>query len=58
MGYVLTPHPAGHIPDLGVTYSAFAGSFNIDSSVTAGNDQSITGVGFRPKIVLFWWSAI
>ena len=39
-----------------MAYNAHAGSFNIDSSVTAGNDQSVTGVGFEPKIVLFWWS--
>ena len=37
-------------------YSAYVGSFNIDSSVTAGNDQSVEGVGFQPKVVLFWWS--
>ena len=39
-----------------MAYSAYAGSFNIDSSVTAGNDQSVTGVGFQGKVVLFWWS--
>jgi len=39
-----------------LAYESHVGSFNIDSSVTAGNDQSITGVGFQPKIVLFWWS--
>ena len=37
-------------------YSTHVGSFNIDSSVTAGNDQSVTGVGFQPSIVMFWWS--
>ena len=37
-------------------YYAKTGSFNIDSSITTGNDQSITGLGFTPKIVLFWWS--
>ncbi len=35
---------------------AYVGSFNIDSSITVGNDQSVTGVGFEPKVVLFWWS--
>lgn len=38
-----------------MAYNAFAGSFNIDSSVTAGNDQAVSGVGFQPKVVLFWW---
>jgi len=40
----------------GSNISAHVGSFNLDSSITAGNDQAITGVGFQPKIVLFWWS--
>jgi hypothetical protein len=31
------------------------GSFNIDTSKTAGQYQSINGVGFQPKIVLLWW---
>ena len=39
-----------------MAYSAHVGSFNIDTAVTAGNTQAITGVGFQPKIVLFWWS--
>lgn len=39
-----------------MAYSAHVGSFNIDTSKTAGQDQSVTGVGFQPKIVLFWWS--
>jgi len=39
-----------------LAYSAFVGSFNIDVSKTAGQTQAITGVGFTPKIVLFWWS--
>jgi len=39
-----------------MAYSAYAGAFNIDSSVTAGNDQSVTGVGFQPKIVFFFWA--
>lgn len=37
-------------------YSAKVGSFNIDPAVTVGNTQAITGVGFQPKIVFFWWS--
>ena len=36
--------------------SSYVGSFNIDSSITATNTQSVTGVGFQPKIVMFWWS--
>lgn len=36
--------------------NSYVGSFNLDSSITAGNNQSVTGVGFEPKIVLFWWS--
>lgn len=36
--------------------SSYVGSFNIDTAVTAGNTQSVTGVGFVPKIVIFWWS--
>jgi hypothetical protein len=39
-----------------MAYSSYVGEFNIDSSVTAGNDQSVTGTGFEPKIVMFWWS--
>src|SRR5512139_3927354 len=38
-----------------MAYFAKVGSFNIDPSVTAGNTQAVTGVGFTPKIVLFWW---
>jgi len=37
-------------------YSAKVGSFNIDPEVTVGNTQSITDVGFEPKIVMLWWS--
>lgn len=36
-------------------YSAKVGSFNIDTAKTAGQSQAITGVGFQPKIVLFFW---
>ena len=36
-------------------YSAKVGSFNIDTSKGATETQAITGVGFQPKIVLFWW---
>ena len=36
--------------------STYVGSFNIDTSKTIGQTQSITGVGFTPKVVIFWWS--
>lgn len=39
-----------------MSYLAKVGSFNIDTTKTAGQTQLITGVGFQPKIVLFWWS--
>ena len=39
-----------------MTYSTKVGSFNIDTTKTAGQTQAITGVGFTPKILLFWWS--
>ncbi len=38
-----------------MSYLTHVGSFNIDTSKTVGQTQSITGVGFQPKIVLFWW---
>lgn len=38
-----------------MAYSSFVGSFNIDTTKTAGQTQAITGVGFTPKIVMFWW---
>ena len=38
-----------------MVYSAKVGSFNIDTSKTLGQTQAITGVGFQPKVVLFWW---
>nr|AUN37450.1 hypothetical protein [uncultured bacterium] len=37
----------------GSTLSAKAGSFA--EAVSTGN-QSVTGVGFQPKLVLFWWN--
>jgi hypothetical protein len=37
-------------------YSALVGSFNINTAKTVGQTQAITGVGFTPKVVLFWWS--
>lgn len=37
-------------------YLSKVGSFNIDTSKVATETQSISGVGFQPKIVLFWWS--
>ncbi len=36
-------------------YSAAAGSFNIDTAKTVGQTQAITGLGFQPKIVFFFW---
>jgi hypothetical protein len=30
----------------------FAGSFNI---TTGTSDVSVTGVGFQPKVIIFWW---
>lgn len=38
-----------------MAYSAKVGSFNIDTTKVATETQSITGVGFQPKIVLFFW---
>jgi len=38
------------------SYAIKIGSFNIDINKTIGQTQSITGVDFTPKIVLFWWS--
>jgi hypothetical protein len=38
-----------------MAYSSKVGSFNLDTAKTAGQTQAITGVGFQPKIVLFWW---
>lgn len=39
-----------------MSYSTKVGSFNIDTTKTVGQTQAITGVGFEPKVVLFWWS--
>lgn len=36
--------------------SAKVGSFNLDTTKTAGQTQTITGVGFTPKALLLWWS--
>jgi len=42
-----------------MAYSAWVGSFNIDTAKTAGQDQVVSwlGVGpaFTPKLILFWW---
>src|SRR3990167_5420036 len=38
-----------------MAYSAIVGSFNIDPTKLATEIQAITGLGFQPKIVLFWW---
>ena len=39
-----------------MAYSSYVGSFNIDTTKTVGQTQAITGLGFQPKVVLFWWS--
>lgn len=39
-----------------MAYFTKVGSFNIDITKTAGQTQSVTGLGFQPKIVFFWWS--
>lgn len=37
--------------------SAKVGTFQIDTSVTATNNQpAVTGVGFTPTAIIFWWS--
>jgi len=38
-----------------MAFSAKVGAFNV-STAAAGNTQAITGVGFQPKAVIFWWS--
>ena len=38
-----------------MAYETKVGSFNIDTALTATETQAITGVGFTPKLVLFWW---
>jgi hypothetical protein len=35
--------------------SVKVGSFNLDSTKAATETQAITGVGFQPKVVLFWF---
>ena len=37
-------------------YSTFVGSFNVNTAKTATQTQAITGVGFLPKVILFWWN--
>jgi len=37
------------------TYLAKAGAFNIGTG-GAGTTVPVTGVGFQPKVVLYWWS--
>jgi hypothetical protein len=36
-------------------YFSKVGSFNIDTSKTVGQTQSIRELGFQPKVILFWW---
>src|SRR3990167_5055521 len=38
-----------------MAFSAKVVAFNV-STAAAGNTQAITGVGFQPKAVIFWWS--
>lgn len=35
--------------------SAHTGSFNI-TTAAAGNTVAVTGLGFQPKAIIFWWS--
>jgi hypothetical protein len=34
---------------------SFVGSFNVNTAKTATQTQAITGVGFLPKVILFFW---
>jgi len=43
------------IPDSTQRISTKVGSFNINTSKLDNEYQTIDGVGFQPKIVLFWW---
>jgi len=43
--------------DPGVSILSNVGSFNLTTQA-AGGTQSITGVGFTPKLVLFWYTGI
>ena len=36
--------------------SAKVGEFSIDNTRTAGQTQAITGLGFHPKAIIFWWT--
>lgn len=38
-----------------MSYLAKAGSFNVDTTKTLGQTQSIGSIGFQPKIVMFFW---
>ncbi|MCI0560400.1 MAG: hypothetical protein MN733_18090 [Nitrososphaera sp.] len=38
-----------------MAFSAFQGSFNI-TTAAAGNTVAVTGVGFQPKAIIFWYS--
>lgn len=35
--------------------SAKVSAFNIDTTKTLGQTQAVTGVGFTPKVLIFWW---
>lgn len=39
-----------------MTVETKVGTFAINTSLTAGQTQAISGVGFQPKVVIFWWS--
>jgi len=38
-----------------MTMYSKVGNFTIDTSKTSGQTTPITGLGFQPKIVLFFW---
>lgn len=35
--------------------SSYVGSFSIDPAKTVGQTQAISGLGFQPKAIIFWW---
>lgn len=39
-----------------MAFDAYVGSFNLDTGLTATQTQAITGVGFEPKLVIFWYT--
>jgi hypothetical protein len=62
-GISVTPDPATVATSrANPTYNAqnailsAVGSFNIDTAKTSGQTQTITGVGFQPKVIILWAS--